>query len=245
VQFLIEGMVQLSDGDAVREVNRPAALAFEELLEGRRIGHSVRAADRAVCLVIGRDHLLTALSDNVEVAQGLFRLLLDRPQTRRWRTVHPPDGLGDPAVPLTVPMSAADKMRVLRRTPLFSQALVTHLLELAAVAHEMVVSPGMVLFEASDEPAIVHVIAGELVLDGGGAAPLVAGPGATVGMTETLAGQPFNCRVTARAEGLVVRLERTALFDVAADHVGVLQGLFSALLQAEEDLPATSVRGSS
>ena len=245
VQFLIEGMVHLLDGDTVREVNRPAALAFDELLEGRPIGHSVRAADRAVCLLIGRDHLLTALSDNVEVAQGLFRLLLDRPQARRWRIVHPPDGLGDLAVAATLPMSAADRMRVLRRTPLFSQALVTHLLELAAVAREMTVSPGMVLFDASDEPAIVHVIAGELVLDGGGDAPLVAGPGATVGMTETLAGQPFNCRVRARTEGLVVRLDRTALFDVAADHVGVLQGLFSALLQAEEKLPATTVRGSS
>ena len=100
----------------------------------------------------------------------------------------------------------------------------------------------MVLFDASDEPAIVHVIAGELVLEGGGAAPLVAGPGATVGMTETLAGEPFNCRVVARSEGLVVRLDRTALFDVAADHVGVLQGLFSALLQAEDQPPATPVR---
>ena len=42
-----------------------------------------------------------------------------------------------------------------------------------------------------------------------------------------------------------MRLDRTALFDVAADHVGVLQGLFSALLQAEEKLPATTVRGAS
>ena len=158
-------MVHLLDGDTVREVNRPAALAFDELLEGRPIGHSVRAADRAVCLLIGRDHLLTALSDNVEVAQGLFRLLLDRPQARRWRIVHPPDALGDPAVPATVPMSAADRMRVLRRTPLFSEALVTQLLELAAVSRDMAVSPGMVLFDASDEPAIVHVIAGELVLE--------------------------------------------------------------------------------
>ena len=119
----------------------------------------------------------------------------------------------------------------------------TQLLELAAVARDMVVSPGMVLSDASDEPAILHVIAGELLLERGGTEPLVAGPGATVGMCETLAGEPFNCRVVARGEGLVVRLDRTALFDVAADHVGVLQGLFSALLQADDhDAPATPVR---
>ena len=241
VQFLIEGTVHLSDGDAVRAVSRPAALAFDELLEGRPIGHSVRAADRAVCLVIGRDHLLTALSDNVEVAQGLFRLLLSRPQARRWPIVHWPDGVGDLAVP-AVPLQAADKLRLLRRTPLFSRALVTHLLELAAVAREMAVSPGMVLLDASDEPAILHVIAGEVRLEGGGAAPLVAGPGATVGMSETLAGELFNRSVTARGEGLVLRLDRTALFDVAADHVGVLQGLFSALLQADVHVPVTPER---
>jgi hypothetical protein len=40
---------------------------------------------------------------------------------------------------------------------------------------------------------------------------------------------------------LVLRLDRAALFDVAADHVGVLQGLFSALLLAE-DVSVTSVR---
>jgi hypothetical protein len=77
-QFLIEGMVHLSDGDAAREVNRLAALAFDELLEGRPLGHSARAADRG----LPRDrahHPLNAPSDNVE-AQGLFRLLLDRPR---------------------------------------------------------------------------------------------------------------------------------------------------------------------
>jgi hypothetical protein len=195
--------------------------------------------------VIGRDHLLTALSDNVEVAQGLFRLLLGRPRARRWAIVHPSDSLGDPAVPVTVPLQAADKMRLLRRTPLFSHALVTQLLELSAVAREMAVSAGTVLCDAGDEPAIVQVISGELVLEGGNAAPLVAGPGATVGMSETLAGEPFHRRVTSRGEGLVLRLDRAALFDVAADHVGVLQGLFSALLlQAEESVPEATARSS-
>jgi hypothetical protein len=51
--------------------------------------------------------------------------------------------------------------------------------------------------------------------------------------------------VTSRGEGLVLRLDRAALFDVAADHVGVLQGLFSALLlQAEESVPEATARSS-
>jgi ATP:ADP antiporter, AAA family len=238
VQFLIEGMVHVGEGDAAREIGRPAALAFDELLEGRPMGHTVRAADRAVCLLIGREHLLTSLSDNVEVAQGLFRLLLGRPHARRWPVVHRPEGIGDLASAVSVPLSGADKMRLLRRTPLFERALVTQLIELAGVAREIAASTGTVLCEASDEPAILHVISGELLLEGESVEPLVAGPGATIGMAETLAGDPLNRRVTVRNQVLALRLDRAALFDVAADHVGVLQGLFSALLLAEEAVAA-------
>ena len=230
VQFLIEGTVHVGDGAAAREICRPAALAFDELLEGRPMAHSVRAADRAVCLVIGRDHLLTALSDNVEEAHGLFRLLLGRPHLRKWPVIHRPDVVGDLAAATTIPLSAADKMRVLRRMPLFERALVTQLIELAGVAREIAAPAGTVLYEPSDEPAILHVISGELLLAGESVEPLVAGPGATVGISETLAGDPLNRRVTARDQVLMLRLDRTALFDVAADHVGVLQGLFSVLL---------------
>jgi CRP-like cAMP-binding protein len=138
-------------------------------------------------------------------------------------------------------MSGADKMRVLRRTPLFERALVTQLIELAGVAREIAAPRGTVLCEASDEPAILHVISGELLLDGESVEPLVAGPGATIGMAETLAGDPLNRRITARDQVLILRLDRAALFDVAVDHVGVLQGLFTVLLLAE-DVSVASVR---
>jgi CRP-like cAMP-binding protein len=237
VQFLIEGTVYLRAGETdISEVSRPAALAFEEVLEGRPLDQSLRAADRAVCLSIPRDHFLTVLSDNVEVAQGLFRLLLERPQARRWRIVCAPPAGADRVAPSGVPLQAADKMRLLRRIPLFSRALVTQLLDVVGVARETPLRRGQVLLEATDEPAMLHVLDGELLVEGGGAEPIVAGPGSTVGMAETLAGEPLHRRVTARGEGLVLRLDRAAFYDVAADHVGLLQGLFSALLQTEDDV---------
>jgi ATP/ADP translocase/HEAT repeat protein/CRP-like cAMP-binding protein len=238
VQFLVDGSVRFRSGESeVREVSRPAALGFEEVLEGCPLGHSVRAADRAVCLSIPRDHFLTVLSDSVEVAQGMFRLLLGRPQARRWRIVYTPTTVDDRA-PAVQPLQAADKMRLLRRMPLFSRALVTQLLDVVAVARETPLRRGLVLLEANDEPAILHVIAGELLLEGEGAEPIIAGPGSTVGMSETLAGEPLHRRVTARGEGVVLRLDRGVFYDVAADHVGLLQGLFSALLRTDEDVPA-------
>ena len=109
------------------------------------------------------------------------------------------------------------------------------------MAREIAAPTGTVLCEASDEPAILHVISGELLLEGESIAPLVAGPGTTIGMAETLAGDPLNRRVTARDQVIIVRLDRAALFDVAADHLGVLQGLFSVLLTAE-DISVASVR---
>jgi ATP:ADP antiporter, AAA family len=250
VQFLLEGTVRLSNGDAAyHDVSRPAALAFEETLEGSPLRHSVRAADRAVCLSVARGPFLTMLGDSMELAQGLFRMLLDRPYTHPWRLVHrladaPLFGVDQgPACSGNgqrgagagrAPLQPIEKVNLLRRIPLFSRAMVIQLADLAALAREVPLVPGAVIADAIDEPAIVHVVSGEMRLDGDGIEPLLAGPGSTIGVADTLAGVPLGRSLTATREGLALRLDRGPLYDVLADHIGLLQGLFSALLRAEE-----------
>ena len=90
---------------------------------------------------------------------------------------------------------------------------------------------GEVLFGAGDAPAIHIVLDGELTLepmDGG--TPLSAGRGDCTGVYETLGCQDASgWRGHVTRGGLALRVEREALFDLLADEIDLLQGLFSAL----------------
>ena len=55
-----------------------------------RSADTIRAVDRDICLALSGDEFLTMLSDNIVLAQGLFRMLLDTPKARQWRTVYTP-----------------------------------------------------------------------------------------------------------------------------------------------------------
>ena len=87
------------------------------------------------------------------------------------------------------------------------------------------------LFGAGDAPAIHIVLDGELSLEPmGGGTPLSAGPGDATGVYETLGGLDATAwRGHVVAGGLALRVEREALFDLLADQIDLLQGLFSAL----------------
>jgi hypothetical protein len=59
---------------------------------------------------------------------------------------------------------------------------------------------------------------------------MVAPPGATIGVADTLAGTASGWRATVTRDGQVLRLDRDELFSVLADHVDLMQGLFSGVL---------------
>src|SRR5206468_577906 len=144
VRFLLEGSVAVSAGDAEpRSVAAPAALAFEETLEGRPLRHTILAAGRIVCLTLGRNEFLTMISDNVLLAQGLFRMVLDRPLVRRSLESAPPRP-GRAAVQL--PLSPLEKVLLLRQHRLFERATVDQLLDVAAITREILLATNNVLF---------------------------------------------------------------------------------------------------
>jgi hypothetical protein len=68
-------------------------------------------------------------------------------------------------------------------------------------------------------------------------------PGETVGVFETLVGGAAGLRATVAVSGAVLRIEREDLFDQLADHVDLLQGIFSALLRAESAPAAAGQAG--
>ena len=52
-------------------------LGFENVLEGSPVRATVRATDTAICLSLTTEEFLSLLSENVEIAQGIFRLLIE------------------------------------------------------------------------------------------------------------------------------------------------------------------------
>ena len=175
VQFLLDGSVHVSaDDDAAHELEAPAMLAFENMLEGSPLRLRIRAVDRTVCLALRGDEFLTMLSDNIVMAQGLFRMLLNTPKTQHWRTVYGPKPDSEPLTYRSLPLQPLEKVLVLRENPLLERATVSQLLELAAVTREVALASGSVLFNETDPPALYYVLNGEIRLDGDGASVAIA-----------------------------------------------------------------------
>jgi len=235
VQFLLEGQVRLSaDHGGHQERTAPAALAFEQILEGSPLPHTIRAVDRVICLTLGGEQFLTMLSDNIVLAQGLFRMLLEAPAAERWRTVHMPPPGADLIGPRSRAMQPLEKAILLKQNPLLARATVSQLLDVAAIAREIPLDRDSVLFTESDRPAIYHVLRGVVRLEADGTDPIDAGPRATIGVAETVAGVSIGRRAQVIREGHALRIDRQELLEVLADHIDLLQGIFSGLLRADQ-----------
>ena len=236
IQFLLDGVVAEAGhgdqpGSRVASITAPAALGFDEAFEGIPVRTGARAVELAVCLSIMTDHFLGLLSENTELAQGLFRMLLEThgspAEGRVLRgVVEPP-----PAERIVDGLQPIERLLVLAAMPVFAQASTEQLAALGAVTREVTLTAGSVLFRESDAPAIYLVLAGELALEPAtGGEPLSVGAGDCVGVYETLGGlDTSDWRAHVTRGGMALRVEREALFDVLADHIDLLRGMFSAL----------------
>ena len=233
LQFLIDGEAALDpSGDLpLGQLTAPAPLAFEEMLQGTPIRTTVRAVDVAVTLSLTREEFLTILSDNIELTHGLFKMLLDRPARLAWTKVMRGN------LPAEISRMAADGLQpiervlLLQRSPLLEHATGEQLLRLAAISREVPLAQGTVLFGEKENPAIYALINGELLVEAPGEAPTTLDAGDVVGIYETLAAVPAGVTVTVTKSGTALRIDRRELFDLLADNIDLLQGLFSALLR--------------
>jgi AAA family ATP:ADP antiporter len=225
VLFLLEGGARRVEGDdAGSEIVAPAVIGFEEVLQGTTLRSTVLALEHTVCFRIAADEFMTMVSDNVLLAQSLFGLLLanDRP---RVPFVPPPQISAE-----HLPPGAAGAARFLRQDPLLSRASATQLLALTAVAPEVPLQAGAVLFDVGTPPAIYQIVQGEVRLEHPETGALLAPAGATIGVADTLAGTASGWRATVSRDGRAIRLDRDELFSVLADHVDLMQGLFCGVL---------------
>ncbi len=124
-----------------------------------------------------------------------------------------------------------EKVLVLEEMPVFSRASSDQLAALAGITREVKLTEGEVLFGAGDAPAIHIVLEGELSLepmDGG--TPMSAGAGRLHRrLRDARRARPDRLARPRHARRRGLRVDREALFDLLADQIDLLQGLFSAL----------------
>jgi hypothetical protein len=125
-----------------------------------------------------------------------------------------------------------EKALRLRQNRFLGQASVEQLLDLVAVARDVPLMPGQTLVNERDAAAVFHILRGEVAVTMDDGAAWTLGSGSTIGLAETLAGTAPHRRVTVTREGHALKVDRDALYGVLADHIDLLQGVFSGVLSA-------------
>ena len=243
IQVLVEGRIRVAGKEhGEKDVSPPALLGFQEILEGAALRETVLATESSICLAIAAEEFRTLLSDNIELAQGLFQQLLStpsnngRPSLMR-RAVHLQErplvpGGGEGLKPI-------EKVLFLQELPIFSRTTADELFALAAITEEFPLVDNEPIFNEGDAPALHIVLSGELSIqspDDGGAELIK--PGDVLGLHETLAGTPFGWRAKVEKGGMALRIERDKLFEVLAGQEDLLQALFSALFHSGSASPS-------
>ena len=242
LQFLLDGIVTAkAGGQDGREIVPPAALGFEQILDGSAMPETLRTSDSAVCLALGRDQFRTLLSENTELVKGLFRVLAggrraaDRPvMTRRQSAVlklH--EG----------PLTPIEKVLMLQNVPVFADIAPDEMRHLASIASEVPMNDGSTLFTESDPSAVWVVLSGSAALESVSGGEVVATEaGDVVGIYDTLAGTPIGRRGRVVATGRALRITREDLFDMFGQRPELLRQMLRALLRAPAETALPSAR---
>jgi AAA family ATP:ADP antiporter len=223
VFFLLEGTVEAFAANGPgKELTAPAAVNLEEVLQGIPLRHTIRAIEHTIGFRVPAAAFLTMVTDNILMAQGLFRLLLHASSDEAKRAMTSPNA--------PVP----GRSRLFRQDPLLAGATASQLLALRAFTTAVPLTPGKVLFDFGSPPATYQVMEGEVRLEASDQPPVLVSPRATFGVADTLAGGPSEWRAVATANGQALRLDRDDLFAVMADHVDLMQNLFRVALRLRD-----------
>jgi ATP:ADP antiporter, AAA family len=239
VQFLLNGRVAVTRSDGrTRQIESPAVLAFQEVLEERPMVASVRAADLTVCLTLTSEEIQALLADNSNLVPGLFQMLCRDSQTGRAVV----KGRQSPfALPSSGDFNSIEKGLVLKTIPVFSQVSPDEIIALASVATEVKLTTGSDLFTEADRPSIYVLISGEVLIEGL-ESPIVAGPSDVIGIYETLAGMDFGFHARIRQNGIALRIEHEDLHDLLVQRSALLRQVLGSLFRNQ---PAPNMNNNS
>jgi CRP-like cAMP-binding protein len=239
IQVLVAGRALLSGTHHHEgEITPPTLLGFREVLEGTTYQETATATETSICLALEAGEFRSMLSENIEMAQGLFRMLLempsdDAPPSISRRGVE--KGVAN-LPPADEAMRPIDKALLLQELPVFSKASGEEALELSAVVQEVPLERNASLFTEGDSASIWIVLSGEVCLESPAesvADPIAVTAGDVVSIEETLGGRPMSWRARVERDGRALKVEREPLFEALADRMDLLQGLFRSLFQTK------------
>jgi CRP-like cAMP-binding protein/HEAT repeat protein len=232
LQFLLDGAVtSQAGGQDGREITPPAALAFEQILDGSVMHETIRTSDSTVCLAIDRDQFRKLLSDNTELVKGLFRMVAGGPQAagRPVITRSTSPTLKLPAGALT----PIEKVLMLQRLPVFGEVAPDQMRHLASIVIEVPLDEGSTMFSEADPSAGWVILAGHAVLESAESGDLITvRAGDVIGLYAMLAGTPVARRARVNDTVRALRIDREELFDLFGQRPELLQQMLSALFRA-------------
>lgn len=234
LHFVLDGHVSTvaSDGE-VATLRAPAVIGYEEALEGHPVRATANAVEPTITLTMTTDEFLTLVSENVEIAQGIFRMLLETRSTPSWRTVVRGELSPELARRVADGVQQVDRLLLLEASPLLARATTPELVRLAGIARVVSLTPGDVLFKAGEPAAIYAVVAGRLEIATEGVSTTdAAKAGDVVGLYDALGGRDTSSSARVSEAGAALRIDRADLFELLADHIPLLQGIFSGLLHS-------------
>ncbi len=238
IHLLLDGRVAVtSRGAAPRTIDAPAAIGFDEALQGLPMGDTVRANDLAVTLALSSDELRTLLADNTDLVSGLFATLTDRPSELPTTFVTATGAERELEQLATGGLSPVEKVLALQQIPMFRQVAADEMLTLATLARSVDLKSGTRLFEASNPPGMWLVLSGELSLDSHpGAHPesaaTTAKTGDVLGMWSLLACRSPGMNADVMRSGVALKVDANEFFERLGERPALLQQLFAALFQS-------------
>ncbi|MCC6990049.1 MAG: HEAT repeat domain-containing protein, partial [Acidobacteria bacterium] len=232
LHIVLDGRVTIdSSRDGRTEVAAPGVIGFEDVLEGHPVRGTATALEPVITLTMTTDEFLTLVAENVEIAQGIFRMLLETRCAPAWRTVVHGELSAELERRVADGVQALDGLLLLQASPRLQRATTAELVRLAAAARVVPLAAGSELFKPGDVAAIHAVLTGQVSVSSAGAEKAdQAEGGDVVGIYEALSGRYMTSTGTIVAAGTALRIDRAELFELMADHMPLLQGIFSGLV---------------
>jgi CRP-like cAMP-binding protein len=238
IQVLVQGRFRVVNGreDGSEVLAPPAMLGSQEVLKGIALQSSATAETESIALVMPAEEFRTLLGANIELAQGLFRMLLT-PSESDDRTSSEGRSASFRYEHRQSPLSTVEKVLCLQTVPILSHATADELYEVAAIAREIPLTVTQNLFTPGVPASIVLLLSGAIELESSAGSKASVGAGSSIGVRETLAGASFAETARVVESGKALQIDREPLFDLLADRMDLLQGVFSAVFHREGGNP--------
>lgn len=138
-------------------------------------------------------------------------------------------------------MTIIERVLLLQGVDLFSNVTTQQLSFIAAIAEEMAVEPGTVLYRENDSPdGLYVVISGAVVVSRNGDSIDRIGPNASFGVWALFDDQPRLTGAETSEASRLLFVPREEFYEVLADHVDIVQSIFKQLVQRVRSLAAVA-----